>query len=155
MQGHKDIIKKLNELLTAELTSIDSYFVHSRVMKDLGYHKLYEQLHHEMQDEQGHATAIIERILFLEATPDLGQRLPFKVERKVKAMFEADLAFELKVRHLLVEAIDLCLQLKDFGTKEVLEPLLKDTEEDHIDWLETQISLVDELGESLYLAEKM
>lgn len=155
MKGNSEVIKKLNELLTAELTSIDSYFVHSRVMKNLGYEKIYEQLNHEMEDEQGHASAIIERIIFLEGTPDLSKRLPFKVDRSVVNMFKTDLQFEYQNRELLVDAIELCLQQKDYATKETLEPLLVDTEEDHIDWLETQLRIIDEIGEERYLAEKI
>lgn len=155
MKGNKKIIDKLNVLLTAELTSIDSYFVHSRVMKNKGYQKLYEQLNHEMEDEQGHANAVIERILFLEGTPDVGSRLPFKVEHSAKSIFESDLKFEHQVREILVELIELCFQEKDFVTKEVVEPLLIDTEEDHIDWLETQLSIIAEIGEDKYLAEKI
>ena len=155
MKGNPDIIAKLNELLTAELTSIDNYFVHSKVMHNLGYGKLKDQFHHEMEEEQGHASKIIERIVFLEGTPKVHERLPFKVERDVKKVLEDDLAAEMHVKKLLGEAIDLCFSKKDFGTLEVLEPLLVDTEEDHIDWLETQLSVINDIGIERYLSEKM
>ena len=155
MKGNQEIIDKLNVLLTAELTSIDSYFVHSRVLRNQGYEKLYEQLNHEMEDEQGHATKVIERIIFLEGTPDLGKRLPFKVENKIKSILESDLKFEHEVRSILIDVIDLCFKHKDYATKEAMEPLLIDTEEDHIDWLETQLSIIEEIGEERYLAEKL
>lgn len=155
MKGNPEIIKKLNELLTAELTSIDNYFVHSKVMHNLGYNKLKDQFHHEMEDEQGHASKVIERIVFLEGTPDVSSRLPFKVERDVVKVLEQDLEAEFEVKRILGECIDLCLKHKDFGTMEILEPLLVDTEEDHIDWLETQLSIIKDIGIERYLAEKM
>lgn len=155
MKGNPEIIKSLNHLLTAELTSIDNYFVHSKVMHNLGYNKLKDQFHHEMEDEQGHASKIIERIVFLEGVPEVHARLAFKVERDVKAVLESDLAAEHEVKKRLVDCIDLCFQHKDFGTLEVLEPLLVDTEEDHIDWLETQLSVISDIGIERYLAEKM
>ena len=155
MKGNPDIIAKLNQLLTAELTSIDNYFVHSKVMHNLGYTKLESQFHHEMEDEQGHASKIVERIVFLEGIPAVSARLPFKVERDVKKVLEQDLDAEMVVKNLLGECIDLCFTHKDFGTLEVLEPLLIDTEEDHIDWLETQLSVINEIGIERYLSEKM
>ena len=118
MKGNQKIIDKLNTLLTAELTSIDSYFVHSRVLKNKGYTKLYEQLNHEMEDEQGHAAAVIERIIFLEGTPLVHDRLPFEIEDSVKGMFESDLKFEHIVRNHLIELIELCMKEKDYVTKE-------------------------------------
>lgn len=155
MKGSQKVIEKLNELLTAELSSIDSYFVHSRIVDDLGYSQLANHLKHEMEDEQAHAGAIIERIIFLEGTPDLGSRLPFKVDRNVKSMLEVDLKFEFDVRKLLLEGISLCMRENDHVTRKMLEKLLFDTEDDHIDWLETQINLINTLGEKAYLAEKM
>lgn len=155
MQGHQSIIDKLNELLTTELTSIDSYFLHSRIMSDLGYKILADHLHHEMEDEMGHATKLMERIIFLGATPEVNARVAFSVDRNVKAMFELDLKFEMKVRDLLIECIELCLKHKDHVTRQMLEELLSDTESDHIDWLETQLGIISEIGEKNYLAEKL
>ena len=155
MKGNPEIIKALNHLLTAELTSIDNYFVHAKVMHNLGYNKLKDQFQHEMEDEQGHAAKIIERIVFLQGVPDVSARLPFTVERDVKKVLEADLDAEHEVKKRLVACIDLCFANKDFGTLEVIEPLLVDTEEDHIDWLETQLSVISDIGIERYLAEKM
>ena len=155
MKGNKDIINAMNKLLTAELTAIDFYFIHGTVLEDMGYTKLSEQFKHERDDEQKHATVIIERMIFLDGTPEVGSRLPFQVAPDVKAMLEDDLQAEQNVRELLVECIDLCLKHKDFGTKEALEPLLMDTEEDHIDWLETQLSIIEDVGLDNYLAEKL
>lgn len=155
MQGHSAIIAKLNELLTTELTSIDSYFLHSRIMADFGYKQLADHLHHEMEDEMGHATKLMQRIIFLGGTPEVHARVPFTVDRIVKTMFEVDLKFEMKVRDLLIEGIELCLSHNDHGTRQILEELLADTESDHIDWLETQLHLIEEIGEKRYLAEKL
>ena len=155
MQGHRSIVDKLNELLTTELTSIDSYFLHSRIMSDMGYRKLADHLHHEMQDEMGHATKIMERLIFLGATPEVHARVPFSVDRNVKAMFELDLKFEMQVRDLLIDGIELCFNHKDHVTRKMLEQLLSDTESDHIDWLETQLNIISEIGEKNYLAEKL
>ena len=155
MKGNPEIIAKLNELLTAELTSIDNYFVHAKIMHHMGYNKLKDQFHHEMEDEQGHASKVIERIVFLEGIPEVSARLPFKVEKDVQKVLEHNLEAEHVVKRLLGECIDLCFAKKDFGTLEVIEPLLVDTEEDHIDWLETQLSIIKDIGIKLYLAEKM
>ena len=155
MKGNPEIIKALNALLTDELTSIDMYFVQSRIMQNLGYTKLYEQLNHEMEDEQEHATKIIERIIFLEGTPEVHKRESFTIHRDVVKMFEQDLKYEMDVRNKLTDAIELCFKHKDFVTKEVLEPLLIDTESDHIDWLETQLSIIKEVGKENYLSEKL
>jgi bacterioferritin len=155
MQGQKEIIDSLNDLLTAELTAIDIYFVQSRVLRNLGYQKLYEKLNHEMEDEQSHASKIIERIIFLQGVPDVHKRLPFTVDRDVQKMFELDLKYELDVRSKLCDGIELCLKVRDYVTKEMLESLLIDTEEDHIDWLETQLSIIGEVGKERYLAEKI
>lgn len=155
MQGNQSIIAKLNELLTTELTSIDSYFLHSKLLEDLGYLKLAEHMHHEMQDEMGHATKIMARIIFLGGRPEVQARIPFTVDQSVKSMLEMDLQFEMEVRQLLIDGIDLCLTYRDHVTRQMLEELLSDTESDHIDWLETQLSIIEAIGESRYLAEKL
>jgi bacterioferritin len=155
MQGNKTIIAKLNELLTPELTSIDSYFLHAKLMANLGYKKLAEHLEHEMQDEMVHVTKIMERLIFLEATPEVHARVPFTVDRQVKAMFALDLDFEMKVRDLMIEGIELCIEHQDHVTRHMLEQLLSDTESDHIDWLETQLQIIEHIGESRYLAEQL
>ena len=108
-----------------------------------------------MNDEQGHATKVIERIIFLEGTPEVHDRHKFKITHSVKEMFEQDLAYEHKNKEVLVDLIDLCFEHKDYGTKELIEPLLIDTEEDHIDWLETQLSIINDIGEDKCLAEKL
>ena len=155
MKGNEQIIARLNKLLTSELTAIDIYFVQSRILQNKGYMKLFEQLDHEMTDEQGHATKLIERIIFLEGEPNIHDRLSFKVTASVKEMYEMDLAYELENKEILKEIIQLCYEHHDFGTKDVIEPLLIDTEEDHIDWLETQLRIIEEIGEDKYLAEKL
>ncbi len=155
MKGNKDILVKLNELLTSELTAIDIYFVQSRMLQNKGYTQLFERINHEMTDEQLHATKLIERIIFLEGLPNVHPRLAFKMTNSVKEMFELDLAYEMENKEILKEIISLCFEHKDYGTKEMVEPLLIDTEEDHIDWLETQLRIIEEIGEDKYLAEKL
>lgn len=155
MKGHPDIIKGLNSLLTSELTSIDVYFVQSHILRNMGYTKLADQFAHEMEDEQGHAAKVIERIVFLEGTPDVRSRDPFTVETDFQVMLEHDLKYEHQVRDKLIDLIELCLKHRDYATKEALEPLLVDTEEDHIDWIETQLSIIGDIGLQNYLSEKM
>lgn len=155
MQGNSQIIDRLNRLLTAELTAIDVYFLQSRMFQDWGYEKLYARFDHEKQDEEGHAAQLIERILFLEGTPNVQDRLGFAVETDVKKMLEMDLALELDVARNLNEAIALCDEVNDAATREMLEILLADTENDHIFWLESQLHIIEQVGLANYLAEQM
>ena len=155
MKGDSDVIKKLNEILTGELSSVDMYFVQSEMVKNMGYHKIYEHLKHEMEHEQSHASKVIERIIFLQGVADVQTRIPFKVETDIQQMFQQGLDYEMKVKDLLIDTIELCLKKRDYATMEMLEPLLVDTEEDHIDWLETQLSIIKEIGIKNYLAEKI
>tara|TARA_B100001094_G_C18174950_1_gene797385 strand:+ start:1704 stop:2171 length:468 start_codon:yes stop_codon:yes gene_type:complete len=155
MKGQPAIIDKLNELLTCELTTIDVYFAQSHIIRDMGYNVLADHFKHEMEDEQLHATKIIERLIFLQGTPEMIKRESISLGKTIKDMLVTDLKYEHKVKDILVETIELCYEHKDFATKEVLEQLLIDTEEDHIDWLETQLSIIEEVGIENYLAEKL
>ncbi len=154
MQGNSEIIKTLNSLLTCELTAMDLYLVQSRVFQNLGYKKIGDQLDHEFQDELGHADKLLKRIVFLEGDANVATRIPFKVTSDVKESYEFALKFEYEVRDNLKEGINLCLRLNDHVTREIFEELLKDTEEDHIDWFETQLSLIKDLGIKIYLQEQ-
>lgn len=155
MKGDPEIIDCLKKLLTGELTAMDVYFVQSRMLDDWGYGKLRDRLAHEFDDEKAHADALIQRILFLGGVPDMAARLPFKVGDTPREMFEVDVALEYDVAKHLNDAIKLARDKKDNTTRELLEPLLKDTEEDHIWWLETQLRLMKELGEDNYLAQQL
>lgn len=155
MKGNNKVIDILNELLAGELTSIDQYFIHSRMYEDWGLTKLYERLDHEMDDEKGHADQLIKRILLLEGVPDLSKRTGLKVGSNVPEMLENDLTLERVVIDSLKKAIICCEEENDFQTREILETLLADTEEDHAYWLEKQLGLIDKVGLQNYLQSQM
>ncbi len=155
MKGTETVINQLNKLLAGELTAMDQYFIHSRMYEDWGLNELYERISHEMEDETGHADKLIKRILFLEGTPDLSKRAGLNIGRDVPQMLKNDLQLELGVIAALKEAIDCCESEKDYQTREILEELLKDTEEDHTYWLEKQLGLIDKVGLENYLQSKM
>lgn len=155
MKGNAQIIVALNELLAYELAAMDQYFIHSQMYLDWGLNKLYERINHEFDDEKGHATKLIERMLFLEGTPDMTKRIGFKVGTDVPSMLESDLRVEYEVDAKLKEVIALCESEKDYATREMLEVLLDDTEMDHAYWLEQQLGLIKRLGLSNYLQSQM
>ncbi len=154
MKGDADVIELLNEVLTSELTAINQYFIHSKMCKDWGYSKLAEKKWSESIEEMKHADKVIERILFLEGTPNMQRLFPVKVGEDAVEQHRLDLEVELKAVERLKRGIALCLEKGDNGTRELLEHILVE-EEEGIDWLETQLHLVEELGKSAYLAEKM
>jgi bacterioferritin len=151
MKGNANVITFLNKLLTCELTSVDVYFIQSQIYKDWGYTKLFERFDGEKNHEGLHATALIQRILFLEGAPDIASRTGFKVETDVNKMMKLALDFEHSNLVLLKEGINLCEKESDFVTRDTLITLLKDTEEDHILWIEIQIELIGKIGLNNYL----
>ncbi len=155
MQGKQNIIDVLNELLTGELTAADQYFTHSRLLEDLGYTKLYQRLEHEREEELQHADVLVKRILFLEGTPNLSKRTALNIGTDVASMFSNDLAVEYQVGKNLRNAIKLCEQEEDYQTRHVLMPLLTDTEEDHMYWLEQQLGLIERVGLQNYLQSQL
>ncbi|MCY7293857.1 bacterioferritin [Alteromonas sp. a30] len=155
MQGKQNIIDALNLLLKNELTAMDQYFIHSRMYHDWGLTKLYERIDHEFDDEKQHASLLIERILFLEGTPDLSQRDPLMVGKDVPSMLENDLKVEYLVDTLLKDTIALCEQEQDYVTRHMLYTLIEETEMDHAYWLEQQLRLIKTLGLSNYLQSQM
>ncbi|MCK5895470.1 MAG: bacterioferritin [Cocleimonas sp.] len=155
MKGKQNIIDSLNALLTNELTAADQYFTHSRMLEDFGYNKLFERLGHEMQEELEHADVLIKRILFLEGVPDLSKRSGITIGADVESMFKNDLAVEYQVAKDLKDTIKLCEQEQDYQTRHVLMPLLSDTEEDHMYWLEQQLGLIKRVGLQNYLQSQM
>lgn len=156
MKGNDKVIEHLNDLLAGELTAIDQYFIHSRMYEDLGYTKLFERIRHEHEEETEHATRLIQRILFLEGTPDLTTRNPeIKVGKTVPKMLKNDLRLEYLVVDHLREVIAICEAKQDFETREILEDLLTDTEEDHTYWLEQQLGLIENIGLKNYLQSQM
>jgi bacterioferritin len=155
MKGNTKIIDILNKLLAGELTSMDQYFTHSRMYDDWGLNKLYERINHEMDDEKQHADHLIRRILFLEGVPAVGNRSPLKIGKDVPEMLKNDLELEHSVITALRDAIAACEQEQDYQTREILEAMLADTEEDHTYWLEKQLGLIKKIGLQNYLQSQM
>jgi bacterioferritin len=154
MKGHVRVIEILNQVLTNELTAINQYFIHAKMCANWGYKRLAKKSHEESIGEMKHADKLIERILFLEGVPNLQRLGKVNVGENVPEQFKVDLRLENDGRDFLVTSIEECRSLGDFGSWELLVDMLKE-EEDHIDWLETQIDLVGKLGEVPYLAEQM
>ena len=155
MKGNQRVIDIMNGLLAGELAAMDQYFIHSRMYADWGLTKLHERIAHEFDDEKAHAAALIERILFLEGTPDLSTREPIKVGKDVPGMLKNDLDLEYAVVDALKDAIRICEKERDFQSREVLEAMLKDTEIDHAYWLEQQLGLISLVGLENYLQSQM
>ena len=155
MKGNQRVIDIMNGLLAGELAAMDQYFIHSRMYADWGLVKLHDRVAHEFDDEKGHAAALIERILFLEGTPDLSTREPIKVGKDVPGMLKNDLDLEYAVVDALKDAIRICEKERDFQSREVLEAMLKDTEIDHAYWLEQQLGLISLVGLENYLQSQM
>ncbi|AFY38753.1 bacterioferritin [[Leptolyngbya] sp. PCC 7376] len=155
MKGNAKVLEQLHKLLRNELGARDQYFTHSRMYQDWGLHKLYERINHEMQDETDHAAILIERILFLEDTPDLSQQAGLNIGKTVPEMLQSDLDYEYKVVADLKEAIAVCEVEQDFQTRAMLLPILDDTEVDHAYWLEKQLGLIEKIGLQNYLQSQM
>jgi bacterioferritin len=155
MKGHPEVITALNHLLTGELSAMDQYFVHAHMYEDWGLMQLYERIAHESDDEKGHAARLVQRILFLEGTPDVGSRQALNIGKNVGEMLQNDLEYEYQVAKNLKEAIALCEKKADFQTREVLKALLEETESDHMYWLEKQLGLIEKVGLQNYLQSQM
>lgn len=155
MKGDAKVIDQLNKLLAGELTAIDQYFLHSRMYENWGLKKLYERIEHERSEEVGHAEMLIRRILFLEGRPNLGARAPLSIGNDVPEMLKNDLALEFAVVRALKEAIAYCETARDYQTRELLEQLLADTEEDHAHWLEQQLWLIQQTGLQNYMQSQL
>ncbi|HJZ57702.1 MAG TPA: bacterioferritin [Gemmataceae bacterium] len=154
MQGNPQVIDALNRALTIELTAINQYFCQSRMCKNWGFMKLAAKHYEESIGEMKHADKIIERILFLEGTPEIARYDVIRVGTNVKEQFENDLKLEMGGVQHYNELVNLCIQLKDNTTHALALEILKDSEE-HVDWLETQLGLIQMVGLERYLAEQM
>lgn len=154
MQGAKAVLDYLNELLAGELGARDQYFIHARMYEDWGYTKLYDRIHHEMEEETDHASVMIKRILMLGGVP---QMVPsaLNIGSDVPSMLQSDLALELHVREALKKGIRLCEQEFDYVTRDLLIAQLRDTEEDHAHWLEQQLGLIELMGLQNYLQSQV
>lgn len=155
MKGKDAVLQQLYQLLRGELAARDQYFTHSRMYHDWGLQKLYERIDHEMQDETNHADALIQRILFLEGTPDLCQQDGLNIGKTVPEMLQSDLNLEYQVITNLKKAISVCETEQDYQTRELLRQILADTEEDHAHWLEKQLGLIEKIGLQNYLQSQM
>ncbi len=155
MKGNQRVINVMNELLAGELAAMDQYFIHSRMYADWGLTKLHDRIAHEFDDEKAHAAALIERILFLEGTPDLSTREAIKVGKDVPAMLKNDLDLEYAVVGALRDAIELCEKEQDYQSRKILVVMLEDTETDHAYWLEQQLGLIERVGLENYLQSQM
>ena len=150
MQGDAETIELLNDVLTAELTAINQYFIHSKMCSNWGYGRLAEHGRDESIDEMKHADSLIERILFLEGVPNMQRLYPVRVGETVKEQFELDLQVEVEAVKRFNDGIALAVEVGDNATRHMLEEMLV-SEEDHADWLETQLSIISDIGEGLYL----
>ncbi|MCK9466343.1 MAG: bacterioferritin [Thiopseudomonas sp.] len=154
MQGNKQVVACLIDLLRGELAARDQYFLHSRQYEDLGLTKLYERINHEMEEETQHADAILKRILFLQGKPDMTPE-PVNPGTDVPSMLRNDLAVEYLVQKNLADAIALCEEHQDYVTRDMLLEQQRDTEEDHMYWLEKQLRLIELIGLPNYLQAQM
>jgi bacterioferritin len=154
MKGSAKIIEALNDVLTGELTGINQYFVHAKMCKNWGYDRLAEVNRHESIEEMKHADELIERILFLEGVPNLQRLHKVRVGETVPEQLKLDLALEMEAVGKLNKYVALAVESGDNTTRELFESLLE-SEENHVDWLETQIGLIQQVGEQNYLAQQL
>ena len=152
MQGDPEIIALLNEQLTSELTAINQYFLHAKMQQNWGLTKLAAYTRAESLDEMRHAEKITDRILFLEGLPNYQRLSPLRIGQTVREQLQSDLKIELEVVERLRPGIALCRSKGDMTTANLFEEILAD-EEHHIDYIETNLDLIDKLGEPLYLAQ--
>ena len=155
MQGKPVINDALNNLLSYELAAMDQYFIHAQMYEDWGYMKLFERINHEFDDEKGHATKLIQRMLFLEGQPDMVTRTGYQLGYNVPDMLASDLRVEYEVAEQLRVTIALCEKERDYVTRDMLMVLLDDTEMDHAHWLEQQLGLIKSLGLEIYLQTQL
>jgi len=154
MKGDTKVIEYLNKALENELTAINQYFLHARMYKNWGFEKLNEKEYHESIDEMKHADLLIERILFLEGLPNLQNIGKILIGENPEEMLGCDLKLELIAIPVLREAIEYCESIKDFVSREIFADILE-SEEEHVDWLETQLELIEKVGIKNYLQSQM
>ena len=154
MQGNAEVIEVLNEVLTAELTAINQYFIDAKMCDNWGYDKLGSKFRDESIDEMKDAESLIERILYLDGVPNLQRLGTVRVGEDVPEKLQLALDVEKEAIVRLTRGIELCYDRGDHGSRDLLEHILEG-EEDHADWLETQLGLVDSLGVALYLAQQV
>ncbi len=154
MQGNPEIIEVLNEVLTAELTAINQYFVHAKMCQNWGYKALYAKIRAESIDEMKHADQVIERVLYLDGLPNCQRLWKLRIGQSVKEMMESDRQLEVEAIARLNKGIEAAVRLSDNGSRELLAGILV-SEEEHLDWLEAQLTLISQVGEQNYLAQQI
>jgi len=154
MQGNPEIIELLNEVLTAELTAVNQYFIHAKMCDNWGYSRLASHVRDESIDEMRHAETLIERVLFFDGVPNLQRYLPLNVGENVTEQFANDLQVEYAAIERLNRGIAACVAAGDNGTRVILDEILT-AEEEHADWLETQLETIRQIGESAYLSQQL
>jgi bacterioferritin len=154
MKGDTTVIEHLNKVLKNELTAINQYFLHSRMLKDWGLTKLGDYEHKESIDEMQHADQLIERILFLEGLPNMQDIGKLRIGEHTREMLESDLVLEMEALPDLREAVEYCESCKDFVSRDLFDSILV-AEEEHVDWLETQLDLIDRVGIENYQQSQM
>ncbi len=154
MKGDNKIIEILNDVLTSELTAINQYFVHGEMCENWGYERLAKKIRHHSIGEMKHAEELIERILFLEGIPNVQRLGKINIGETVPEQFRVDLALEMDAVGRLNTGIESCRQADDNNSRHLLEEILED-EEEHIDWIEAQIALVEQVGAQNYLAQQI
>jgi bacterioferritin len=154
MKGSRQVIDTLNEVLAGELVAINQYFLHAKMCKNWGYLRIADRVRHESIDEMKHAEILVDRILFLDGLPNLQRLDKLNIGQTVAEQMKSDVELEYQAVKRLNDGIALCRTLADNATEDLLTRILV-SEEDHVDWLETQLRLIEELGEKAYLAEQI
>jgi bacterioferritin len=154
MKGDPKVIAVLSQVLKAELTAINQYFLHAEMCENWGYEKLAKHTRVESIEEMRHAEKLIEHILYLDGTPNMSDYFKINIGQNVKEQLKSDLQVEYDAVKRLNEGIEVCVKLSDNGSRDLLEKILTD-EEEHIDWLEGQLHAIDEMGIENYLAQQL
>lgn len=154
MKGNPKVIAVLSEVLKAELTAINQYFLHAEMCENWGYEKLARHTRKESIEEMQHAEKLMERILLLDGTPNMSDYFKINIGANVKAQLQNDLNVEYEAVKRLNKGVATCVDVGDNGSRELLEGILTD-EEEHIDWLEAQLHAIDEMGIENYLAQQL
>ena len=154
MKGNEEVLTLLNNLLTNELTAINQYFIHAKMCENWGYDRLAHKIREESIDEMKHADLVISRILFLEGVPNLQRYHKLRVGETVKEQFECDLQIELSAIAFLNQGIVAARNANDNATEDLMTRILV-SEEEHTDWIETQLELIRQVGEQNYLAQQI